>query len=87
MHTITVMSSEVGGAAREAWLTELWRCLIEHSIPRSKICLAGNKDTVQSIQPKEIKGGWSEDGGELLQFKKKKIMGLYQVPGQEQFYD
>ena len=35
--TIIVMSSGVGGAVREAWLTELWRCLIEHSIPRRKI--------------------------------------------------
>ena len=38
MDTIIVMSSEVGGAVREAWLTELRRCLIEHSIPRKKIC-------------------------------------------------
>ena len=37
MDTIIVMSSGVGGAVREAWLTELWRCLIEHSIPRRKI--------------------------------------------------
>lgn len=36
MDTITVMSSEVGGAVREAWFTELW-CLIEHSIRRGKI--------------------------------------------------
>ena len=35
--TIIVMSSGVGGAVREAWLTELWRCLIEYSIPRRKI--------------------------------------------------
>ena len=37
MDTIIVMSSEVGGAVREAWLTELWRCLIEYNIPRRKI--------------------------------------------------
>ena len=37
MDTIIVMSSGVGGAVREAWLTELWRCLIECSIPRRKI--------------------------------------------------
>lgn len=36
MDTIIVMSSEVGGAAREAWLTAL-RCLIEQSICRGKI--------------------------------------------------
>lgn len=38
MDTIIVMSSEARGAAREAWLTELWRCLKEHSITRSKLC-------------------------------------------------
>lgn len=56
MDTITVMSNEVGGMAREAGLTDMGT-VSKTQHPQGEDMWAANKGIVQTIQPKEIKDG------------------------------
>lgn len=81
MDTIIVMSSEVGGAAREAWLTELW-CLIEHSILKGKI---HGQPTMELSKPFSQKKSRMNDQEVEDSFPSKKPWYLTQVAGQDSF--
>lgn len=51
-----MMSSEFGGAVKEAGLTELWRCLIEHSILEARY--RGSQPNALLNHPAKRNQGW-----------------------------